>query len=60
MLLGDVITSREQITELSSSTLKQLADEITWGMHTGFIRYADGKKYFTFRQDILEELESRE
>ena len=54
-----IITSSEQIQELSSSTLQQLAEEITCNIETGFIRYSDGRKYYAFREEIEDELNRR-
>ena len=57
-ILG-IITSTEQISELSTATLKQFVEEITWNMETGFIQYSEGRKYHMLRQEIQNEIERR-
>lgn len=57
-ILG-IITSTEQISELSTATLKQFAEEITWNIETGFIRYPERRKYYTLREEIQNEIERR-
>jgi hypothetical protein len=57
-ILG-IITSTEQISELSIATLKQFAEEITCNIETGFIRYSDGRNYYALREEIQNEIERR-
>ena len=57
-ILG-IITSTDQVSELSTATLKQFAEEITCNMETGFIKYSERRKYYLLREEIKNEIEQR-